>query len=571
MAKKETMKQIDAKHHLHPFSNNQALAKEGVRVIVKGKGIYLWDADGNKIIDAMAGLWCVNVGYGQKKLAKVAQKQMETLPYYNTFFKTTHPAVIKLTQTLFDGILPKGFNHVFYTNSGSESIDTMIRMVRHYWASVGKPEKQVLIGRWNGYHGSTLAGASMGGMKGMHKQGGLVPNIAHIDQPWWYGLGGSLSADEFGLKAASWLEEKILEIGADKVAAFVGEPIQGAGGVIIPPKTYWPKIQEICKKYNILLVADEVICGFGRTGKWFGHQTMGFTPDVFTTAKGLSSGYQPIGAVFFNDKVAKGILKGGELEHGFTYSGHPVAAAVAQANLEMIRDGILDKVQAKTAAYFQKRWRDVFSQFSFVDDVRGVGMVAGFTLVKDKRTRTLFENTGEVGLMCRDIFFRNNLIMRACGDHIVCSPPLVITRSEIDKLLAVAEKSLFELEEKLQTKLALEKKNSTVKKAPAKRVSAATKIAATKASTVAKKPITRKATTTAAVKSTASTRGRALAKTTTAAKSTTPTARRTPAKSAATATKSATATTRRTATKTVAAKVGAQKKVDSTTTQADNS
>ena len=450
----------DGKHHLHPFSDNAALERDGVRVMVKGKGIYIYDDKGNEIIDGMSGLWCVNIGYGRKELAKVAKKQMETLPFYNTFFKTTHPAVVELSETL-TGIAPSGFNHVFYTGSGSESVDTMMRMVRHYWASLGKPQKKVIIGRWNGYHGSTIGGASLGGMTGMHEQGDLpIPNVIHIEQPWYYGLAEKdESPEDFGIRAANWLEAKIKEVGADKIAAFVGEPIQGAGGVIVPPETYWPRIQEICREYDILLVADEVICGFGRTGNWFGHETMGFKPDIFTTAKGLSSGYLPIGAVLVNDKVAEGLKSGGEFNHGFTYSGHPVSAAVAKANLDILnKEGIVNRVRDKIGPYMEKRWQEVFSEFKYVDDIRCKGLICGFTLVKDKATRELFPNTGETGLMCRDIFFKHNLIMRACGDHMVAAPPLVITKKEVDTMLALAAKCMREFEAAMDEKLTQEQK-----------------------------------------------------------------------------------------------------------------
>ncbi|MBP6863388.1 MAG: aspartate aminotransferase family protein [Neisseriaceae bacterium] len=450
---KNAISKADGQYHLHPFSDNKALREEGVRVIERADGIYLYDSEGNKILDGMGGLWCVNIGYGRKELAEVAKKQMETLGYYNTFFKTTHPAVVALSETL-NTVTPEGFDYIFYTNSGSESVDTMIRMVRHYWASVGKPEKNVLIGRWNGYHGSTIAGASMGGMKGMHKQSGTIAGIEHIEQPWYYGLGGDLTPEEFGLKAAQWLEDKILEVGADKVAAFVGEPIQGAGGVIIPPSTYWPRIQEICQKHDILLVADEVICGFGRTGNWFGFETMGFMPDMFTSAKGISSGYQPIGAVFINKRVADGLMAGGDFEHGFTYSGHPVAAAVAKANVEILKnENIVKNVHDDIGPYMQKRWRETFSPFKYVDDVRGVGMMQGFTLVKDKASRTLFDGADGAGVMCRDIFFKNNLIMRACGDHMVSAPPLVMTRAEVDEMMAIATKCMQAFEVEMDQKL----------------------------------------------------------------------------------------------------------------------
>lgn len=446
----------DGKHHLHPFSDNAALARDGVRVMVRGKGIYIYDDQGNEIIDGMSGLWCVNIGYGRDELAKVAKKQMQALPFYNTFFKTTHPAVVELSDTL-TRIAPSSFNHVFYTGSGSESVDTMMRMVRHYWASMGKPQKKIIIGRWNGYHGSTIGGASLGGMKGMHEQGDLpIANVIHIEQPWYYGLAEKDETPEaFGIRAANWLEEKIQEIGANKIAAFVGEPIQGAGGVIVPPASYWPRIEEICRKHDILLVADEVICGFGRTGNWFGHETMGFKPDIFTTAKGLSSGYLPIGAVLVNDKVAEGLKAGGEFNHGFTYSGHPVSAAVAKANLDILnKEGIVNRVRDKIGPYMEKRWQETFSQFKYVDDIRCKGLICGFTLVKDKATREMFPNCGETGLMCRDIFFKHNLIMRACGDHMVAAPPLVITKKEVDTMLAIAAKCMREFEAAMDKKLA---------------------------------------------------------------------------------------------------------------------
>ncbi|MBI3143833.1 MAG: aspartate aminotransferase family protein [Pseudogulbenkiania sp.] len=444
-------RELDAAHHLHPFTDTESLNQQGARVITKADGVFLWDSEGNKILDGMAGLWCVNIGYGRKDLSDVAKRQMDELAYYNTFFKTTHPAVVELSQLLSE-VAPKGFSRIFYTNSGSESVDTMIRMVRRYWDVKGQPQKKTLIGRWNGYHGSTIGGASLGGMSYMHEQGDLpIPGIVHVEQPWWYQYGKGMTPDEFGVVAARWVEEKILEVGPDKVAAFVGEPIQGAGGVIIPPSTYWPEVERICRQYDVLLVADEVICGFGRTGEWFGHQLFGFRPDLFTTAKGLSSGYLPIGAVFVGDKVAQGLAEGGDFNHGFTYSGHPVAAAVAHANVKALRDeGIIDRVKNDTGPYMQRRWREAFGGFEHVDDVRGVGLIQAFTLVKNKAKHELFPHWGEVGTICRDIFFRHNLIMRACGDHMVSAPPLVISKAEIDQLIGTAVQCVEECEQVLR-------------------------------------------------------------------------------------------------------------------------
>ena len=430
---------LDAAHHLHPFSDAHSLNQLGSRVVVRGEGVRIWDSEGQCIIDGMAGLWCVNLGYGRKELAEAAYQQMLELPFYNTFFKTTHPPVIELSTQLAE-LTPPQYNHVFWTNSGSESNDTVIRMARHFWAAQGQPQKKILISRINAYHGSTLGGASLGGMSYMHAQGDLpIPGIVHIEQPYWYVNGGELSPEEYGLKAARALEAKILELGAENVAAFIGEPIQGAGGVIIPPSTYWPEIQRICREHDILLISDEVICGFGRTGRWFGCEYFGFAPDLMPIAKGLSSGYQPIGGVMVGDRVAQVLMNSGDFNHGMTYSGHPVAAAVAAANLKILRDeGIVDRVRDDTGPYLQKKWQEAFADHPHLDDVRGVGFLAAFTWVKDKSRRELFANPGEVGTICRDIFFKNNLIMRAVGDSMVSAPPLVMTQTEIDEMIALA-------------------------------------------------------------------------------------------------------------------------------------
>ncbi|MDP6651801.1 MAG: aminotransferase, partial [Gammaproteobacteria bacterium] len=322
--------ELDRAHFLHPFTDHKALHLAGSRIIERAEGIYLWDSDGNRILDGMAGLWCVNVGYGCKKLAEVAHQQMLDLSYYNSFFQTAHPPVIELSELLAE-VTPKGLSRAFFTNSGSESNDTVIRIARYYWSLLGQPDKQIIISRNNAYHGSTMAGASLCGMPHIHTQGGLpIPGIVHIGQPYWYREGGDLSPDDFGRKVARELEEKIDELGEHRVAAFIAEPVQGAGGVIIPPESYWPEITDICRRHKILLVPDEVICGFGRTGHWFGSDTFSIQPDLMPIAKGLSSGYLPIGAVMVADHVANVIIEeGGELFHGMTYSGHPTACAVA--------------------------------------------------------------------------------------------------------------------------------------------------------------------------------------------------------------------------------------------------
>ena len=440
---------IDAAHHLHPFTHSNQLAEKGVRVITAAKGVWLKDSEGEEILDAMAGLWCVNIGYGRDELADAAARQMRELPFYNTFFQTTHVPVLMLAQKLAE-LAPGDLNHVFFANGGSDANDTNIRLVRTYWAEKGQPNRDVIISRWNAYHGSTIGGASLGGMKGMHGQGSLpIPGVAFIDQPHWWAEGGDKSPEEFGLERAQQLEAKIKEIGPDKVAAFIAEPIQGAGGVIVPPETYWPEIQRICKEYDILLIADEVICGFGRTGNWFGSQTVGIEPDVMTVAKGLSSGYIPIGASIISDKIAD-VLRRTEFSHGYTYSGHPVACAVALENLRILEEeNIVDQVKDVTAPYLRKKWESL-ADHPLVADVNIIGMMGSIALTPDKATRAKFAaDEGTVGFICRERCFANNLVMRSVGDRMIISPPLTITCDEINILIERARKSLDECLEKI--------------------------------------------------------------------------------------------------------------------------
>ncbi|NVC93001.1 aspartate aminotransferase family protein [Vibrio natriegens] len=433
----------DSAHCLHPFTNFKALNDKGSRIIKRAEGVYIYDEDDKKILDGMAGLWCVNMGYSCQPLIDAATKQMQELPYYNLFFQTAHPPAVELS-TLLAEVTPEGMNHVFYTGSGSECNDTVVRMVRHYWSSLGKPQKQTIISRKNAYHGSTMAGASLGGMSAMHAQGGLpLPNIVHIDQPYYFGEGNGVDETEFGFERARQLEEKILELGEENVAAFIAEPIQGAGGVIIPPSSYWPEIQRICDKYEILLIVDEVICGFGRTGEWFASQTFNIKPDLMCMAKGITSGYLPLGGVMVRDHVAKVLTDADtEFAHGFTYSGHPASCAVAIANIkEMQRLSVVNQVREETGPYFAKRWAEL-AEHPMVGEARSVGLVGAIELVKDKQTKQRFDKELDVGTRCRDHCFNSGVVLRAVGDSMICSPPLIITKSEIDELVALAKLAL---------------------------------------------------------------------------------------------------------------------------------
>jgi len=447
------LQELDAAHHMHPFTDGAELAAKGTRIITSAKGVFITDSDGNQLLDAMSGLWCVNIGYGRSELANAAHRQMQQLPYYNTFFQTSHPPVITLSAKLAE-LTPDGFNTIFYAGSGSEANDTNIRLVRHYWSVKGKPEKQIIIARHNGYHGSTMGGGSLGGMAAIHSQGGLpIPNICHIGQPYWYGEGGNTPPEEFGLERAQQLEKKILELGEENIAAFIAEPIQGAGGVIIPPSTYWPEIQKICDKYEILLIADEVICGFGRTGNWFGSETLNIRPHIMTIAKGLSSGYAPIGGSIICDDVADVIKSGGEFNHGYTYCGHPVSAAVALENLRILEEEkIIETARETTMPYLKKKWSELIDH-SIIGESVILGFMGSIALTPNKTRRAGFSSpAGTIGLICREHCFTNNLVMRHVGDRMVISPPLTITTKEIDLLMSRVIRSLDQTLADIKTK-----------------------------------------------------------------------------------------------------------------------
>jgi putrescine aminotransferase len=451
----ERWQQQGAEHMLHPFGDSGAIGREGARIITRAEGVTLWDSEGNAYLDAFAGLWCVNLGYGRQELVDVASQQMAQLPYYNLFFKSATPPAVELARVLSE-IAPAHINHTFFTNSGSEANDTVVRMVRRYWDLKGQPAKKTIIGRHNGYHGSTVAGASLGGMSHMHAQGDLpIPGIAHIRQPYWFGEGGDMTPDAFGRVAAQALEDKILELGPEHVAAFIAEPIQGAGGIIIPPATYWPDIERIVKQYDLLLVVDEVICGFGRTGQWFGSDYYGLTPDLMSIAKGLSSGYLPIGGVMVADRVAEVIkASGGEFNHGFTYSGHPVCAAVALENIRILREeGIVNRVRQETAPYLQAQLQTL-ADHPLVGEVRGVGMLGAVELVQDTVSRRRYPEEGRVGTLCRDYALQQGLVLRATGDTMLMSPPLIIKPEEIDELVRKTRAALDQTQAQLEKEYA---------------------------------------------------------------------------------------------------------------------
>ncbi len=447
----EDWQELDKAHHLHPFTDHKDLHRKRSRIITRAEGVYIYEADGHKILDGMSGLWCVNAGYGRQEIVDAAAAQMRELPYYNNFFQCAHPPSIELAAMLKEVSQPQ-FNRVFFTGSGSESNDTVVRMVRTYWDLMDQPERHTIISRKNAYHGSTVAAASLGGMKPMHKQSGLpIPGIVHVDQPYWFGSDRSLPPDDFGVAMARKIEDKINEVGPARVAAFIGEPIQGAGGVIIPPETYWPEVQRICDEYGILLISDEVITGFGRLGAWFGADYFGTRPDFMPFAKGVTSGYLPLGGVFVSDRVADVLVeKAGEFAHGYTYSGHPAACAVAIANLSIIqRENLVARIRDDIGPYLQAKWK-ALEEHPLVGEARMVGIMGAFELVRNKETMERFDERQGAGGVYRDRAIANGVCLRATGDTIICAPPFTLSRAEADELIDKAVASLDQTQAALQ-------------------------------------------------------------------------------------------------------------------------
>jgi len=441
----ETLRQLDLAHHL-PAQQNYRLMEQigGSRLMARGLGSRIYDLEGRVLLDGMAGLWCVNVGYGREELARAAYEQMRELPYYNTFFRTAPVPTVLLAAKLAEltrGDLP----HIFFSNSGSEANDTAFRLARRYWEVVGQPARTVFISRWNAYHGSTVAGASLGGMKFMHAQGGLpIPGIEHVMQPYLFGEGFGEDPASFAERAAAAIEERILAVGPQNVAAFIGEPVQGAGGVIIPPPGYWPRVEAICRRYGILLICDEVICGFGRLGRWFGHQYFAVKPDIVTMAKGLSSGYLPISATAVSAPIVAALRQANEeFAHGFTYSGHPTAAAVALQNIRILeREHLPERVATNVGPYFAKALARLNGN-PIVGEVRSLGLIGAVEIVREPGTNLRFgDKEGTAGPIVRDIAIANGLMVRAVRDTIVICPPLVITTAEIDELVDIVALAL---------------------------------------------------------------------------------------------------------------------------------
>lgn len=449
-AARQRLRDADRRHHLHSFTDHRSFAETGAFIVEQARGSTISGEGGITLLDAMAGMGCVNIGYGREELAQVAAQTMRETAYYHTFQATTNPHAAALAERVAE-LAPGDLERVFFANSGSEANETIVKIVRAYWRAKAEPDRKVIISRDYAYHGSTLYTASLNGLPAMHEAFGLpLDNVAHIGSPYWYREGGDLDPEAFGRAAAGALRDKIAEIGPDKIAAFIAEPVQVTAGAIVPPASYWPEIVEICREAGILLIADEVVTGFGRTGCWFAQEAFDFEADLMTCAKGLSSAYQPIAAAVASGKVAETALEGGGIfQHGFTTSGHPVACAVALANLDIIaREGLV-KQAAERGAYLRKRLAPL-ADHPLVGEIRSFGLVAGIELVKDKTSRSHYPaETGVCGAVANAALMQG-VIIRPTGNSLVLCPPFVITEAEIDRIAAAVSTALDQVAAQLQ-------------------------------------------------------------------------------------------------------------------------
>ena len=440
---------IDASSILHPATNADDFARNGSKIIESGQGIYLRDHSGKQLIDAVAGLWCVNVGYGREELADTMQKSALKLSYYHTFSGMSNAPQIELAERLLEKV-PSGLTKVFFGSGGSDGNDSLVKIVWYINNIRNKPEKKKIISRWQAYHGNSLATASLTGLPSFHTAFDLpMSNILHTESPDFFrhGLDGETEL-EFSARRAQQLEEMILREGKDTVAAFIAEPVLGAGGVVPPPQGYFEAIQKVLKRYDILFIVDEVVCGYGRLGKWFGSELYDLKPDMMTTAKALTSGYFPFSASFVTDEIwqllKEGSVKYGNFAHGYTYAGHPIGAAVAMANLDIIEKENLVDNAATVGAYFHQQLKHRFANDSFVAEVRGTGMIAAVQLVKDKANKTYFDKETKISAKIAQQCYENGLISRPLPslDSMAFSPPLICTHQDIDNIVDIFDESV---------------------------------------------------------------------------------------------------------------------------------
>lgn len=439
----------DVAYHMHSYTNARAHQETGPLVIDRGEGAYVFDNTGKKYLEAMAGLWSTAVGFSEQRLVDAATAQMQKLPYYHNFASRSHGPAVDLAEKLIQ-LAPVPMSKVFFTNSGSEANDTVLKLLWYRSNAMGQPQRKKIISRLRGYHGVTIASASMTGLPNNHRSFDLpLANVLHTTCPHHYrDAHEGESEEDFATRLAAELEEMILAEGPDTIMAMIGEPVMGAGGVVVPPATYWGKVQAVLKKYDILLVADEVICGFGRTGKLFGSMTFDMKPDIMVMSKQLTSTYFPLSALMMNERVFEPIAdesnKIGVLGHGVTGAAHPVGAAIALENIKIIEERDLVANAAEVGAYMQEQLRTL-SDHPLVGEVRGIGLIAAVELVLDKESKTAFEKPGQLGAKTAARLLENGVISRAMLDALAFCPPMIVTRSDIDGMVSTLRRTLDEV------------------------------------------------------------------------------------------------------------------------------
>jgi putrescine---pyruvate transaminase len=431
-------------HQLQPMAHPGTVRDAPPDIVVRGEGSWIWDVDGNRLIDGVGGLWCANLGYGRKEIRDAIVAQLDELPFFNTFRGATHPRAIELSQRLAALMRPDGVEAIHFGSGGSDAVESALKLARQYWKLKGQHDRTKFISLRQGYHGTHFGGASVNGNTSFRRAyEPLLPGCFHVDTPWLYRNPYTQDPEKLGQICAELLEREIVFQSPDTVAAFIAEPIQGAGGVIVPPPNYWPLVRRICDKHGVLLIADEVVTGFGRTGHWFGTRLWGVKADLWCLAKGISSGYIPLGATAVSARVMEPFRSGdpvlGAINHGYTYGAHPVAAAAALATLEVLERENIPARAAHEGEYFQARLHAMEKRFRLVGDVRGVGLMAGIELVADKPSRSPFPRAApELTRVQREAYKRGAMI-RLSGANIILSPALTIERSEIDFLCDALE------------------------------------------------------------------------------------------------------------------------------------
>lgn len=444
-------KAANAKHLWHPMAHPQAMREAPPDIIVKGEGAWIWDADGHRMVDGVGGLWSANLGFGRREIRDAIVAQLDELAFYNIFRGTTHPRAIELAERLTGLMAEDGVEAVFFSNGGSDAVEGALKLARQYWKCRGQRDRTKYIALRQGYHGVHFGGMSVNGNTNFRRiYEPLLPGCFHVDTPWLYRNPYTDDPEALAAICAEQLEREIVFQGPDTVAAFIAEPVQGAGGVIVPPQNYWPAVRQVCDRHGVLLIADEVVTGFGRTGHLFGTRMWGVNADIWCLAKGLSSGYVPIGATAIGQRIVDTFLGApagiGAIAHGYTYSAHPVAAAAALESLKLVQELDLPGNAARVGAHLQARLADFVSRHVHVGDVRGVGLMACIEMVESKQGRKSLARGNDLPQRVARATYRRGAMVRVSGPNIILSPPLIITREEVDVLVDALDAAFAEVE-----------------------------------------------------------------------------------------------------------------------------